>query len=300
LSNAAILVVGGTGTVGREVVRKLVESGRSVRVMSRDPAKASALLERGVEIVPGDLRVQASLARALSGIEVASLATTPSPTLDEEEINFILAAKAASVRRIVKLSGFGIEFATDPIHRAHAKSERTLRESGISSVVLRPVIFMSNLLMDAAAIRAGTLPSTFGDARVTYVDPRDVGELIAHALVESGHAGQTWEFGGPEALSYAELAATFAHVLGRPVEHVRLDRRAFEAHARAGGVPDFVVEAVTEAAERARAGKYTVDDGVVRRILRRPASSFHAWLLRHRGAFALPQRDPRERSETSS
>lgn len=285
MSNARILVVGGTGTVGREVVGKLVQSGQAVRALARDPARAASLLGRGVEVVAGDLRDSASLAAALAGVECASIATTPTPTLHEEEIRFFEAARAAQVRRIVKLSGFGIEFARDRIHRSHVRSEESLRKTGIPSVVLRPVIFMSNLLMEAAAIRVGRLPSAFGDGRVTFVDPRDVGELIAHALVEPGHEGATWEFGGPQALSYDDLAAACTRVLGRPVEHVRLDRRTFESQALSAGLPDFVVEAIAGAATSARAGKYVVDDAVVRRVLRRPATGFHDWLVRHRDAF---------------
>jgi uncharacterized protein YbjT (DUF2867 family) len=286
LSNVPILVVGGTGTVGREVVRKLLESGHRVRALARDPAKARTMLGRDVEIVAGDLRDPTSLASGLTGVERASFATSPSPTLHEEETHFIDAAKAAKLDRLVKLSAFGIEFATDRIHRAHAQSERRLRESGIPSLLVRPVIFMSNLLFETPAIRSGKLPSTFGDARVTFVDPRDVAELIAHALLAPEPPMGTWELGGPEALSYDDLAATFGRVLGRPIEHVRLDPKTFEMQALAAGFPDFVVEAITFAAVSAQDGKYVVDDSVVRRVLGRPASTFHDWLARNRDAFA--------------
>ena len=285
MSNAPILVIGGTGTVGREVVRQLIRAGRPVRALARDPAKAAAVLGREVEIVPGDLRDSMSLVSALSGVERASLATAPSPTLHEEENRFIDAAKTAKLERLVKLSAFGVEFASDRIHHAHVLSERRLWESGIASLVVRPVIFMSNLLFEAAAIRGGKLPSTFGDARVTFIDPRDVAELIARALLEPMPEVGTWELGGPEALSYDDLAATFTRVLGRPIEHVRLDRKTFETLALSAGLPDFVVEAITEAATSAQVGKYIVDDAVVRRVLRRPASAFHDWVLRNRDAF---------------
>lgn len=285
MSNAPILVAGGTGTVGREVVRKLLRSGHRVRALARDPTKARALLGRDVEIVAGDLRVPASLGPALAGVERASFATSPTPTLHEEEIHFIDAARSAKLGRLIKLSGFGIEFASDRIHRAHAQSERRLRDSGVPSLVVSPVIFMSNLLFEAAAIRTGKLPSTFGDARVTFVDPRDVAELIAHALLAPEPALGTWELGGPEALSYDDLAAAFTRVLGRPLEHVRLDSKGFEAQALAAGFPDFVVEAITGAATNAQDGKYIVDDSVVRRELGRPASTFHDWLVRNRDAF---------------
>jgi uncharacterized protein YbjT (DUF2867 family) len=292
LSNAPILVAGGTGTVGREVVRKLIESGHRVRALARDPAKARAILGVDVEIVAGDLRDPASLAPALAGVERASFATSPSPTLHEEENHFIDAAKAAKLGRLVKLSAFGIEFATDRIHRAHAQSERGLRESGIPSLLVRPVIFTSNLLFESAAIRVGKLPSTFGDARVTFVDPRDVAELIAHALLAPEPQVGTWELGGPEALSYDDLAATFTRVLGRPIEHVRLDPKTFEAQALAAGFPDFVVEAITFAAMSAQDGKYIVDDSIARRELRRPASTFHDWLVRNRDSFEPTHASP--------
>jgi uncharacterized protein YbjT (DUF2867 family) len=238
-----------------------------------------------VEIVTGDLRDPSSLARALAGVERASFATSPSPTLHEEEIHFIEAAKAGKLRRLVKLSAFGIEFATDRIHRAHAQSERRLRESGIPSLLVRPVIFSSNLLFEAAAIRTGRLPSAFGDARVNFIDPRDVAELIAHALLAPEPESGSWELGGPEALSYDDLAATFTRELGRPIEHLRLDVKTFETQALAAGFPDFVVEAITAAAASAQDGKYLVGDGVVRRVLQRPASTFHDWLVRNRDAF---------------
>jgi NAD(P)H dehydrogenase (quinone) len=253
--------------------------------MARDAAKAAALLGRDVEIATGDLRDPASLTTALAGIECASFATSPSPSMHEEEINFIGAARTAKVRRLVKLSGFGVEFADDSIHRAHVESERRLRESGIPHVVLRPLIFMTNMFMDLAAIQAGKLPSLFGDSRVNFVDPRDVGELIARALIDANYEGQIWEFGGPEALSYDDLATTFTGVLGRPIEHLRMEPEAFEASAAAAGLPDFVIEAVTGAATAARAGKYATSDEVVQRVLGRRASTFRDWVVRNRDAF---------------
>jgi len=84
MANTNILVVGGTGTVGREVVGQLVRWGRPVRVLARDAVKARALFGRDVEIASGDLRDPASLTSALAGVECASLATAPSLTMHEE------------------------------------------------------------------------------------------------------------------------------------------------------------------------------------------------------------------------
>jgi uncharacterized protein YbjT (DUF2867 family) len=285
MARASVLVVGSTGNVGVFVVKSLLRAGHPVRVLARDPKKAATLLGPRVEVVAGDLREPKSLRSALAGITTASLVTSPTPELGEEEGNFIEAAKTSGLRRLVKLSGFGIEFAKDRIHHGHAQSERRLRESGIPSVVLRPVIFMSNMLFEVPSIKAGKLPSIFDDSRVSFVDPRDVGELMARALVEPKHEGQIWEFGGPEALSYDDLAATFTHVLGRRIEHVRVGTGEFEASARQAGLPDFVIEAIVGAAADARAGKFVPNDEVVVQVLGRRASSFRDWVERHRVAF---------------
>jgi uncharacterized protein YbjT (DUF2867 family) len=280
------LVVGATGNVGAELVPRLVDLGQGVRVLARDPRRAAARFGPRVELVAGDLQDPASLESALRGVEIASFATTPSPLLAEQEGNFIEAARAAKLRRLVKLSAFGLDFASDSIHVAHAASEKRLRGSGIAHVLLRPVIFMSNLLFDAAAIKTGKLPSIFGDGRMSFVDPRDVAELMARALVETRHEGAVWEFGGPEALSHDDLAATFTRVLGRRVEHVRLDPVAFRESALGAGLPDFVVEAITVAAAHTLVGRFATNDEVVQRVLERPASPFEDWVLRHRHAFA--------------
>jgi uncharacterized protein YbjT (DUF2867 family) len=78
--SAPILVVGATGTVGKHVVRRLVEAGRSVRALARNVDNARAQLGPLVEIIGGDLNEPGSLRAALHGVAVASLATAPGPT----------------------------------------------------------------------------------------------------------------------------------------------------------------------------------------------------------------------------
>lgn len=285
MARAPILVVGATGTVGTELVARLVESGRHVRVFARDPRKAAERLGPRVEIVVGDLLDPGSIAAALRGVEVASLATVPTPRLHELEGNFIEAARAAKLSRVVKLSAFGIDFARDRVHVAHVESETQLRASGIPHVVLRPVMFMSNLLFERAAIERGQLPSAFGDGRMSFVDPGDVAELMARALDDARHEGATWEFGGPEALTYDDVAATLTRILGRTVEHVRLDLESFGQVALDAGLPDFVVEAISVAAVHTLEGKFATNDDVIRRVLGRRGRTLEDWAARHRAAF---------------
>jgi uncharacterized protein YbjT (DUF2867 family) len=280
---SSILLAGGTGTVGRDVVKGLVARGMTPRVLSRDPDGARRLLGTSVEIVRGDLTQPESLVAALRGIEVAYLATTPTPELAVQEGNFIEAARAARVSRLVKLSGYGTDVAPDRIHRCHAESEAQILRSGLVHVILQPVMFMTNLLWEADSIKQGTLASSFGDGRMSFVDPRDVADLAVVALTTRDRGNAVWAFGGPAPLSYADVAATFSRVLGRRIEHVRLDQRAFEAAA--ARLPDFVVEAIVSSAVMAQRGKYEVPDQVIRERLGRRARDLESWITEHREAF---------------
>ena len=279
-----ILLVGGTGGVGSKVVKGLVARGVVPRVLSRDPDKARSLLGSSVDIVRGDLTQPESLEAALRGVDVAYMATAPGPELAEQECNFIDAARQAMVRRLVKLSGYGTTQATDRIHQCHAVSEQRVESSGLDYVILQPVMFMGNLLWEAAAIKQGRLASAFGDGRMSFVDERDVADVALEALTTPGRVGAAWAFGGPEALSYDDVAATFSRVLRRRVDHVRLDERRFREAAAA--LPDFVVEAIVSSAAMAQAGKYDVPDRLIQERLGRRGRSLENWIEDHRNAFA--------------
>jgi uncharacterized protein YbjT (DUF2867 family) len=281
-----ILLAGGTGTVGREVVKGLVARGLVPRVMSRAPDNARRLFGESVEIVRGDFMQPSSLADALHGVDVAYLATTPAPELAMQEGNFIEAARTAKLRRVVKLSGYGIEHATDRIHRCHAVSEQRLRGSGLDHVILQPVMFMSNLAWEAPSLAAGKIASAFGDGRMSFVDPRDVAEVALFALTTTEPVSGVWAFGGPEALSYDAVAAIFSRVLERRVEHTRLDAVRFgEAAAQ---LPDFVIEAIVSSAAMAERGMYEVPDTLIEEKLGRRGRSLESWIRDHRSLFTEP------------
>ena len=152
--NALILVTGATGTVGSEVVKQLIEAGhKKIRVLVRNPAKASKF-GNAVEIAKGDFEDLASLRAALKEVEIAFLATAPTERMVEHEINFIVAAEATGLKRLVKLSNI---MATPenpaPAARAHGEIELRLAKSGIPTTILRPGWYMSNFFGDAQGIR---------------------------------------------------------------------------------------------------------------------------------------------------
>src|SRR4051794_26933614 len=114
-------------------------------------------------------------------------------------------------------------------------------------------MFMSNFVWEAPTIKTGKIFSVFGDARMSFVDPADVAEMTVQALEAAPTvAGSTWTLGGPEPLSYDDVAATFTAVLGRPVQYVRVDEDAFRKDVP---LPPLVVEAIIATAAHARKGQ---------------------------------------------
>src|SRR4051794_7950756 len=141
-----ILVTGGTGSSGSEIVEALASKGVKFRMLARNPGKV-AVREEGVEIVAGGLSQPRTLADALKGIEKVLLLAPPAPNQVELESNVVDAAKQAGVRHIVKFSAM----TADPkspsrFPRAHGEIEQRIRSSGLAWTFLRPTFFMQNLL----------------------------------------------------------------------------------------------------------------------------------------------------------
>ena len=94
-----ILITGGTGTTGGDIVRQLAGRG-GVRAMVRDPGRAGFMGEAGIEVVRGDFDRPETLEAALEGVERALLLSPPDPRTVEHQTNFIEAAKRAGTRHV--------------------------------------------------------------------------------------------------------------------------------------------------------------------------------------------------------
>ncbi|MEV0740769.1 SDR family oxidoreductase [Streptomyces sp. NPDC050549] len=280
-----ILVTGATGTIGSEVVRRLVARGEKVRALTRDPEKAR--IPSGVETVRGRPADRASVDAALTGAEVAFLVGVFGPDDAEHDRGLVEAARAAGVRRIVKLSGIGTgDPAVGPVGSWHVAGEQAVRDSGLEWTVLRPSAFASNTLGWAASVRSGTpLPNTSGAGGQGVVDPRDVAEVAVAALLDACHSGRTYTLTGPEVLSVPDQAAVLAEVLGRPVEVRDLSSAEAREYLLGLGYSDTFIDASEISREFVRNGGNEVVTGEVREVLGRPPRTYREWAQDHRAAF---------------
>ncbi|MER5512840.1 NAD(P)H-binding protein [Streptomyces sp. NPDC002766] len=284
-----ILVTGGTGTVGRELLGRL-GAGRRVRVMARDPARVARLVQavevtERVETVAADYGDARSLAAALQGVRTAFLVTTDVTGGDDER--FLDAAVRAGVRRVVKLSAAAVldEQADDLITRWQRGCEELLRGSGLEWTLLRPRAFTSNALAWAPSIRsARTVRVLYGTSPSACVDPRDVAAVAARVLTEEGHAGRAYALTGPESVTAAEQTEQLSRLLRVRLrcEELSLDE-ARAALARRYPAP--VAEALLQSAQRQRAGAKAGVTDTVAALTGGRAGSFGGWARDHLAAF---------------
>lgn len=277
-----ILVTGATGTIGREVVRR-IPADLAVRIMARDPGRVTGA-GTAVEIVHGDFSDPGSLAGVLRGVRTVFLVTNPGGA---DDAGFIRAARSAGVRHVVKLSAAAVadSRAEDLITRWQRRNEELLRGSGMEWTLLRPRAFMSNALSWAGSIRSDdVVRALHGTSSNACVDPRDVAEVAVRALTEDGHAGRAHTLTGPEAVSAVEQTAQLAELLRRPLRFEELSPERARA-ALGARYPADIVEALLESAERGREGAKAAVDGTVTALLGRPAGTFRGWAADHLGAF---------------
>jgi len=253
--------------------------------VTRHPARERAL--SGIRWVEGDLADPASLDGLLRGIETVFLLTGNGADLAALQIAAIRAAAKAGVERVVKLSALGASpRSNSPIGRAHFEAEQALIATGMRWTILRPHVFMQNLLAQAPAIRQGRVVAASGDGKIPFVDTRDIAAVAARVLTQSGHDGESYVLTGPEALSYHDVARILSEVVGRSVTYEALSLEEARERMTRAGDPSWSIEGLLALAGYQRAGGPTaVVHDTVQRILGRPPRSLAEFARDHAPDF---------------
>src|SRR6056297_850059 len=177
------LVIGGTGTVGSEVVDQLLSDDTEIVVLTRSSDNLEKLPE-GVEGIVGDLLQPKTLRTVFKDVSRLFMLNAVSPTECSEGLMALLAAKADGVEKIVYLS---VQNADDALHLPHFGAkipiEQVIKESGIDYTILRANNFYQNdYWFKDAILQYGVYPQPIGGVGLSRVDIRDIAEAAAIAL----------------------------------------------------------------------------------------------------------------------
>jgi uncharacterized protein YbjT (DUF2867 family) len=226
-----ILVTGGTGRVGSEVVKELQKRKAEIRLLVR---KSDAPTPTGVETAIGDLLDPVSVEKAMEGLDKLYLLNAVLPDeLTQGLIAYDL-AKKLKLRHVVYHSVFRVDHFKDVPHFASKLAiESALREFDIPFTIIRPNYFIQNdATLKDALTKTGIYPMPLGQAGISAVDIRDIAEAAAIALTSEGHFGKTYNLTGPEVVSGPKAASIWSKVLGKEIRYAGDEMDAFEEQMR--------------------------------------------------------------------
>ncbi len=228
-----LLVVGATGTLGRQVVRRALDEGHQVRCFVRSPRKAAFLKEWGAEIVQGDLTSPETLKPALEGItaviDTATSRATDSLSIKQVDwdgqVSLIQAAVAAGVERFVFFSILDAQnFPDVPLMEIKRCTELFLAESGLKYTILKPCGFMQGLIGQyAIPILDGQSVWITGDTSpIAYMDTQDIAKFAIRALEVPETINKSFPVVGTRAWGAYEIIRLCERLSGKQAKIARL------------------------------------------------------------------------------
>ena len=211
-----LLIVGATGTLGRQVARRALDEGYQVRCLVRNPRKAAFLKEWGAELVIGNVCSPSTLVPALEGVTaVIDAATARAADVSSFErvdwngkVNLIQAAAEAKIERFIFFSILGAENYPDvPLMEIKRCTELFLKESGLNYTILRPCGFMQGLVSQfAVPILEGQPVWLTGESSpIAYMDTQDIAKFAIRALVVPETVNRSFPIAGNRAWSGKEI-----------------------------------------------------------------------------------------------
>jgi uncharacterized protein YbjT (DUF2867 family) len=274
-----ILVIGGRSKIGAALIGELLARGEQVRVLVRAGESASSL-PMSAAAVTGDLADEGSLVTAMEGVQRVFLLSSPHSDAVSWHRNAIDAARRTQVQLLVRSSILGADRESPAeFISAHTACDRYLEGSGLAYVIVRPNLFLQNLPESTipSVDASGSFYVDAGEARISMVDTRDVAAVAAVALTQPGHAGAHYDVTGPQALSYADVAAKLTTAMGRQISYVNVPDDAVRQALLAAGLDGWFANALVglyQDYRRSGSDGYAAQvTSTVRRLTGRPARS---------------------------
>jgi len=291
-----ILITGATGKIGRELVHDLQARKCDFKVMVRSKEAIQACADRGIKAVLGDFERPGTFADALAGVRQVFLLTLPQPATRGFEGEFLKACKAKGVQHVVRLSAMGADpAAASGLLRCHGQCEAQLEASGLAWTSLRPTIFMQNLAahFGATVSKESTLYAPAGEARMAWVDTRDIAAVAGTVLTSAGHDNLVYELTGPQAFTFGEVAERLGSLLGRRIAYVDVPDGGARQAMTSMGLSPWLAEGMLALYHLFKAnGTTALALDTVERLTGRPARSLEAYLMEHLDTFRTPQPVP--------
>lgn len=274
----SILVTGATGNIGRHLLPLLVDTGASVRALTRSDTELP-----GVTTVRGDLTEPDTIDFTADAVFLL----WPYTAADGAEA--VVTKIAEQARRVVFVSAMGVPDVepTDPPPDGlfHARIEWLIRRTSLEWTFLRAGGFAANTLGWAEQIReTGTVREIYAKAGRSLIHEADIAAVAARALTEEGHVGERYDLTGPAVLTQEEQLRTIGAAIGRDLRWEEItEQEARESMAAQGWTQEFIDGGLAHWASTVTDPEPVTD--TVERVTGRPARTFTEWATDRADSF---------------
>ncbi|MGU3524070.1 SDR family oxidoreductase [Enterobacteriaceae bacterium C23F] len=271
-----IAITGATGQLGQLVIEDLLKTVPASQLVAivRNPAKAQALSDKGIDVRQGDYNDEATLSKALQGVDKLLLISgSEVGKRAEQHRNAIRAAKAAGVKFIAYTSLLHADKSPLGLHVEHVATEKMLAESGIPYALLRNGWYTENYLASAPpAIEHGVFIGSAGEGKIAAAARVDYAAAAAKVISTDGHAGKVYELAGDSAWTLSELAAELSKQSGKPVSYQNLSEADFAAALKGVGLPAGLADMLADSDIGASKGGLFDGSHTLSKLIQRPTT----------------------------
>ncbi|EMO7837096.1 MULTISPECIES: SDR family oxidoreductase [Morganella] len=272
-----IAITGATGLLGQHVIENLLQTvpaGQIVAIV-RNPAKGASLSRKGISVRQADYNDEASLIRALQGVEkLLLISSSEIGQRVTQHRNVINAAKSANVKFIAYTSLLHADTSPLSLHTEHVETEKMLADSGILYTLLRNGWYTENYLASVpAALEHGVFIGAAGDGKIASAARADYAAVAARVISEDGHAGKVYELAGDEAWTLSHLAKELTEQSGKSVVYQNLSQADFVAALKNAGLPDKLSEMLAYSDIGASEGGLFDDSHTLSKLIGRPTTT---------------------------
>ena len=269
-----IAITGATGLLGQYVIENLLQTlpASQIVAIARNPAKGASLSRKGISVRQADYNDEASLIRALQGVEkLLLISSSEIGQRVTQHRNVINAAKSANVKFIAYTSLLHADTSPLGLHTEHVETEKMLADSGILYTLLRNGWYTENYLASVpAALEHGVFIGAAGDGKIASATRADYAAAAARVISEDGHAGNVYELAGDEAWTLSRLAKELTEQSGKNVVYQNLSQADFVAALKNAGLPDELSEMLADSDVGASVGGLFDDSHTLSKLIGRP------------------------------
>ena len=252
-----IVITTPTGTIGQQVIEKLLDSNETIRVIARDPSRLPAPTRERVEVVQGSHSDSGVVDRAFEGADSVFWVVPPDFQANNFETRYVEfvkpaceAFKSRSVKRVVAVSALGRGWPKPAgLVSASVAMDDLIASTGVGFRALTMPSFMDNFLRQVEPIKnQGMFFSPMsGDRKSPMCATRDIAAVATRLLLDSSWSGSgNVPVLGPEDLSFHEMAQIISDVLGKPVRFQQIPFEAIKARLIESGASESMAKGMVD------------------------------------------------------